>query len=72
VQSGLTPSVQLRPIVNPRKDALLKVAHDLHIRPQVQAFSLEHANEALMSVNEAVTDYWGHVGCCFVRECDCK
>ena len=46
---------QIRSVANmTRQDArdLLQVAHDLHIRPQVQAFPLEHANEALMSLKE--------------------
>ena len=46
---------QIRSVANmTRQDArdFLQVAHDLHIRPQVQVFSLEHANEALMSVKE--------------------
>jgi len=46
---------QIRNVANmTRQDArdFLQVAHDLNIRPQVQAFSLEHANEALMSVKE--------------------
>jgi propanol-preferring alcohol dehydrogenase len=46
---------QIRSVANmTRQDArdFLRVAHDLNIRAQVQAFSLEHANEALMSVKE--------------------
>jgi propanol-preferring alcohol dehydrogenase len=37
-----------------RQDArdFLKIAHDLHIRPQVTVFPLEDANEALLSVKE--------------------
>jgi propanol-preferring alcohol dehydrogenase len=37
-----------------RQDArdFLKIAHDLQIRPQVTAFSLEDANQALLAVKE--------------------
>jgi propanol-preferring alcohol dehydrogenase len=37
-----------------RQDAhdFLKIAHDLHIRPQVTVFPLEDANEALLAVKK--------------------
>jgi propanol-preferring alcohol dehydrogenase len=37
-----------------RQDArdFLKIAHDLHIRPEVTVFPLEEANQALLAVKE--------------------
>jgi len=46
---------QIRSVANmTRQDArdFLKIAHDLQIRPQVTAFSLEDANQALLAVKE--------------------
>ena len=46
---------QIRSVANmTRQDArdFLKIAHDLHIRPQVTAFPLEDANQALLAVKE--------------------
>jgi len=46
---------QIRSVANmTRQDArdFLKLAHDLHIRPQVTVFSLEDANKALVAVKE--------------------
>jgi alcohol dehydrogenase, propanol-preferring len=46
---------QIRSVANmTRRDArdLLKIAHDLNIRPQVKTFPLEEANNALLAVKE--------------------
>jgi propanol-preferring alcohol dehydrogenase len=46
---------QIRSVANmTRQDAhdFLKIAHDLHIRPQVTVFPLEDANEALLAVKK--------------------
>jgi len=46
---------QIRSVTNmTRQDArdFLKLAHELHIRPQVTAFPLEEANKALLAVKE--------------------
>jgi propanol-preferring alcohol dehydrogenase len=46
---------QIRSVANmTRQDArdLLKIAHDLNIRPQVKTFPLEEANNALLAVKE--------------------
>src|SRR5579862_1645651 len=50
---------QIRSVANmTRQDArdFLKFAHDLNIRPQVTTFSLEDANQALLSVKEETGD----------------
>jgi propanol-preferring alcohol dehydrogenase len=50
---------QIRSVANmTRQDArdFLKIAHDLKIRPEVKAFSLEDANEALLAVKEETAD----------------
>jgi propanol-preferring alcohol dehydrogenase len=50
---------QIRSVANmTRQDArdFLKIAHDLNIRPQVTLFSLEDANQALLSVKEETGD----------------
>ena len=46
---------QIRSVANmTRQDArdFLTIAHELHIRPQVKVFPLEHANEALLAIKE--------------------
>jgi len=46
---------QIRSVANmTRQDArdFLKIAHDLHIRPEVTVFPLEEANQALLAVKE--------------------
>ena len=46
---------QIRSVANmTRQDAhdFLKVAHDLHIRPQVSVFPLAEANQALLAVKD--------------------
>jgi propanol-preferring alcohol dehydrogenase len=46
---------QIRSVANmTRQDArdFLTIAHELHIRPQVKVFPLEHANQALLAVKE--------------------
>ena len=50
---------QIRSVANmTRQDArdFLKIAHDLNIRPQVTVFSLEDANQALLSVKQETGD----------------
>jgi len=50
---------QIRSVANmTRQDArdFLKIAHDLNIRPQVTVFSLEYANQALLSVKDETGD----------------
>jgi propanol-preferring alcohol dehydrogenase len=50
---------QIRSVANmTRQDArdFLNIAHDLNIRPQVSVFSLEDANQALLSVKEETGD----------------
>jgi propanol-preferring alcohol dehydrogenase len=50
---------QIRSVANmTRQDArdFLKIAHDLKIRPEVTAFSLEDANKALLAVKEETAD----------------
>jgi propanol-preferring alcohol dehydrogenase len=50
---------QIRSVANmTRQDArdFLKIAYDLNIRPQVAVFSLEDANQALLSVKEETED----------------
>ena len=46
---------QIRSVANmTRQDArdFLKIAHDLHIRPNVTVFALDDANKALIAVRE--------------------
>jgi propanol-preferring alcohol dehydrogenase len=50
---------QIRSVANmTRQDArdFLKIAHDLKIRPEVTAFSLEDSNKALLAVKEETAD----------------
>jgi len=50
---------QIRSVANmTRQDArdFLRIAHDLKIRPEVTAFSLEDANKALLAVKEETAD----------------
>src|SRR5271170_6760439 len=50
---------QIRSVANmTRQDArdLLKIAHELNIRPRVKTFPLEEANNALLAVKEETQD----------------